>query len=69
MKKNFTFVDIILIVIGAFSVIVASPYVIRQFAVLSKPGDYIWNISFDIVVAAVCILLLYIIDRLLNRYL
>lgn len=69
MRRKFTIVDILLAVVTLFSAVVASPYVMRQFMNLSKAGDIIWNISLDIVIAAVFILIVYVIDKLLNRFL
>ncbi len=69
MKRKFTIVDILLGVITVFMAVVSSPFVIRQFSNLTKPGDVIWNISLDIVVGTLFILVVYIVDRLLNRFL
>ena len=69
MRRKFTLVDILFAVIVIFSAVVASPYVIRQFMGLSKPYDVVWNISLDLVIAAAFILVIYIIDKVLNRFL
>lgn len=69
MKNKFSFVDFLLIVISVFMAVVASPYVIRQFLGLVKPGDILWNVSLDIVLVSIYILIVYIIDKVLNRFL
>lgn len=69
MKHKFTIPDILILVVLFFLIIVASPYVIRQFMGLEKVGDIIWNISYDVVIAALVLLVAYVIDKLINRFL
>lgn len=69
MKRKVTFPDILFLVIAVFSAVVASPYVIKQFIGLKKFGDILWNVSYDIVLAAIAILVLYVLDKLINRFL
>lgn len=69
IKKKFTLVDVLISIIVLFSAVVASPYVIRQFMDLTKPGDILWNISLDVVYCACFLLVAYTLDKLLNRFL
>lgn len=69
MHRKITFVDILCAVIVVFSMVIASPFVMRQFIGLTKPGDILWNISVDVVALAVFLLILYAIDRVMNRFL
>lgn len=69
MRKKITFADVLFIIIIVFSLVVASPYVIRQFMGLTKFGDILWNISYDIVILTVGLLVIYVLDKLINRFL
>ena len=68
MNHKFTFVDILCAIIAVFMLVVASPFVMRQFIGISKVGDILWNVSLDVVILSVFLLLLYTINRLLNRF-
>lgn len=67
--KKITVIDIFLAIIAISAMIVASPYVFRQMAELTKFWDYFWNISLDVLILTVFFLVIYVVDRLLNRFL
>lgn len=69
MRKKLTVVDVLMVVLVVFSIIVASPYVVRQFMELTKAGDIIWNASLDVVILTLFLLIVYAIDKLMNRFL
>ena len=69
MRKKFTFVDGLLATVYVLSLFLASPYVMRQFGALTKTGDILWNIALDIVILALFTLVLYVLDKLLNKFL
>lgn len=58
--------DWLVVVIGFWMVILASPYIERQFAQLTKPGDIFWNIVLDLVVLHLGFLAMWLLMKLLR---
>lgn len=69
MRKKITIYDVLLIVIVVFSAFIAVPYVIHQFLGLEKIGDIVWNVSIDVVLLAMVLIVLLALRKLLNKYL
>lgn len=69
MRKKITIYDVLLIIIVVFSAFIAVPYVIHQFLSLEKIGDIVWNVSIDVVLLAMVLIVLLALRKLLNKYL
>lgn len=66
--KRITVFDILLIVMAALGAVVVSPFVLRQFAALSKAGDILWNAAFDLLLLTAIILLGVFLSKLLAKF-
>ena len=66
--KKITVFDILLIVMAALGAVVVSPFVLRQFSVLSKAGDILWNAAFDLLLLTAVILFGVFLSKLLAKF-
>lgn len=65
---NISVYDVLIAIAGVLLVCLASPYVVRQFEKLSRPGDLFWNICWDIFVFDVGVLALMLLAKLIKVF-
>lgn len=58
--------DVLLAVIFVLGLVVESPRVVRQFIGLTKTGDIVWNIAYDLLILTAAVIVFLIVDELLN---
>lgn len=58
--------DFLIIVAGISLVCLSSPYVMRQFAHLTKGGDIFWNICWDVLLFDIGILCLLLLSKVVK---
>lgn len=58
--------DVLLAVIFVLGLVVESPRVVRQFIGLTKTGDIVWNVAYDLLILTAAAVVFLIVDELLN---
>lgn len=58
--------DVLLAVIFVLGLVVESPRVVRQFIGLTKTGDIVWNVAYDLLILTAAVIVFLIVDELLN---
>ncbi|MBR2093846.1 MAG: hypothetical protein IJ904_07425 [Candidatus Methanomethylophilaceae archaeon] len=57
---------VLLAVIFVLGLVVESPRVVRQFIGLTKTGDIVWNVAYDLLILTAAAVVFLIVDELLN---